>query len=206
MTFPAYSREPRRSASGTAGDVVDITLRTRRGSLAGDPLTERSRRVWSAGDYDRISAGFRDVFFLDAATGWVAGPSIYKTTDGGTNWTKQLGDGNTEFAAISFADTQNGWATGFNNLVLHTTDGGQSWIAQNVGAPPVTAITGVSAISSTTAWVAGWNGFVARTSDSGQTWRKETIAGASDVDFEDALFLDANTGWVGGNIGIWQRR
>jgi 2-polyprenyl-3-methyl-5-hydroxy-6-metoxy-1,4-benzoquinol methylase len=26
---------------------------------AGDALTERSRRVWSAGDYDRISAGFR---------------------------------------------------------------------------------------------------------------------------------------------------
>jgi SAM-dependent methyltransferase len=25
-----------------------------------DPLTERSRRVWGAGDYDRISAGFRD--------------------------------------------------------------------------------------------------------------------------------------------------
>ena len=27
---------------------------------AGDPLTDRSRRVWGAGDYDRISAGFRD--------------------------------------------------------------------------------------------------------------------------------------------------
>jgi hypothetical protein len=25
-----------------------------------DPLTERTRRIWSAGDYDRISAGFRD--------------------------------------------------------------------------------------------------------------------------------------------------
>ena len=157
-------------------------------------------------DVTPISAGFRDVFFLDAATGWVAGPSIYKTTDGGTNWTKQLGDGNTEFTAVSFSDSQNGWAVGFNNLVLHTSNGGQSWTPQNVGAPPVTALNGVAAVNSTTAWIAGWNGFVARTSDSGQTWRKETIAGASDVDFEDALFLDANTGWVGGNIGIWQRR
>ena len=25
-----------------------------------DPFTDRSRRIWSAGDYDRISAGFRD--------------------------------------------------------------------------------------------------------------------------------------------------
>jgi ubiquinone/menaquinone biosynthesis C-methylase UbiE len=27
--------------------------------LRGDPLTERSRAIWSAGEYDRISAGFR---------------------------------------------------------------------------------------------------------------------------------------------------
>ena len=25
-----------------------------------DPLTERSRRIWGAGDYDRVAAGFRD--------------------------------------------------------------------------------------------------------------------------------------------------
>jgi SAM-dependent methyltransferase len=30
------------------------------GAAAGDPLTQRSLRVWGAGDYDRISAGFRD--------------------------------------------------------------------------------------------------------------------------------------------------
>jgi len=41
--------------------------------------------------------------------------------------------------AISFFDPLNGWATGFNNLILHTTDGGQAWVLQNVGAPPVNA-------------------------------------------------------------------
>lgn len=138
-------------------------------------------------------------------TGWVAGSSLYKTTDGGTRWTKQFGDDASEFTSVSF-NAQNGWAVGFNNLVLHTTNGGQTWAAQNARAPPLTAFNGVTAISSTTAWIAGWNGFVARTIDSGQTWRKEAIAGASDVDFEDTLFFDANTGWVGGNIGIWARR
>jgi SAM-dependent methyltransferase len=29
-------------------------------AAAADPLTDRSRRIWSAGDYDRISVGFRD--------------------------------------------------------------------------------------------------------------------------------------------------
>jgi photosystem II stability/assembly factor-like uncharacterized protein len=74
-----------------------------------------------------------------------------------------------------------------------------------VGVPPVTAITGVTAVNSTTAWIAGWYGFVAGTRDGGQTWRQESIAGAEQVDFEDALFLDAQQGWVSGNIGIWKR-
>ena len=173
----------------TGGGLV---LRTTNGGASWDDVTP-------------ISAGFRDVFFIDASTGWVLGSSIYKTTDGGTTWTRQFGDSSSELDAISFFDALNGWATGFNNLVLHTTDGGQTWVMQNVGAPPVTAITGVTAVNSTTAWVAGWNGFVATTRDGGQSWRRESIAGAEDIDFEDALFTDAQTGWVGGNIGIWKR-
>lgn len=43
----------------TTGDVVTRAL-GKGASPALDPLTERSRRVWSAGDYDRISAGFRE--------------------------------------------------------------------------------------------------------------------------------------------------
>jgi photosystem II stability/assembly factor-like uncharacterized protein len=148
-------------------------------------------------------AGYRDVFFIDATTGWIVGSGIQKTTDGGASWTRQLGGA--EVDAISFADPANGWATGFNNLVLHTTDGGATWTPQQVGAPPVTAITGVTAVDAATAWVAGWSGFVAVTRDGGETWRRERIAGAEGVDFEDGHFLGAQRGWVGGNIGIWKR-
>ncbi len=41
------------------GDVVARHAILDRSSLASDPITDRTRRVWSAGDYDRISAGFR---------------------------------------------------------------------------------------------------------------------------------------------------
>ena len=41
------------------GNVVAHVAPVRRTRPAGDALTERARRVWSAGDYDRISAGFR---------------------------------------------------------------------------------------------------------------------------------------------------
>ena len=150
-------------------------------------------------------AGFREVFFIDDSIGWIVGASIYKTTDGGSTWARQYGTGASEFDAIHFSDPLNGWATGYANLVLHTTDGGENWVAQNVHAPPLTAITGVTAIDANTAWVAGWYGFVAVTRDGGLNWQRERIQGARDVFFEDAMFLDAERGWVGGNIGIWKR-
>jgi photosystem II stability/assembly factor-like uncharacterized protein len=165
--------------------------------------TTNSGATWQ--DVTPAGEGFRDVFFINASTGWIVGSSIYKTINGGLNWTKVYGTGDSELDAISFSDPLNGWATGYNNLVLHTTNGGRDWVAQNVGAPPVTAITGVTAVDSNTAWIAGWYGFVAVTTDGGMSWRREHIAGAEQVDFEDALFLDARRGWVGGNIGLWKR-
>src|SRR5919204_782619 len=51
--------EPRRSDCGTSTGDVDVRAATfKRSAPASDPLTERTRAVWSAGDYDRISAGF----------------------------------------------------------------------------------------------------------------------------------------------------
>ncbi len=43
----------------STGDVVAYVASLRRPRPAVDALAERSLRVWSAGDYDRISAGFR---------------------------------------------------------------------------------------------------------------------------------------------------
>jgi ubiquinone/menaquinone biosynthesis C-methylase UbiE len=55
----AIAHVPRRIPCGTTtGDVVALPLHRR--TSPGDALTERSRGTWSAGDYDRISAGFRD--------------------------------------------------------------------------------------------------------------------------------------------------
>ena len=165
--------------------------------------TQNGGATWQ--DVTPPTGGFRDVVFLDATTGWVVGSSISKTTDGGTSWTKQYGTEASELADISFADEQNGWAVGYSNLVLHTTDGGQHWTPQNVGAPPLTAVTGITAVSPTTAWIAGWYGFVARTTDGGQTWQPESVPGAAGVDLEDLEFTGPDIGWVGGNIGIWHR-
>ena len=54
------ARPARQSGCGpTTGDVYTSSAIFGSGIAAGDPLTERSLGIWSAGDYDRIAAGFR---------------------------------------------------------------------------------------------------------------------------------------------------
>lgn len=54
-----YETTPADHALGT-GPVTGRALFSRIASPATDPATERSNRIWSAGEYDRIAAGFRE--------------------------------------------------------------------------------------------------------------------------------------------------
>jgi len=59
MDYQATSLEPRYTRGGTpAGHAVSVAEPARRIATS-DPLADRAHRIWSAGDYDRIAAGFR---------------------------------------------------------------------------------------------------------------------------------------------------
>ncbi|MFQ5628225.1 MAG: hypothetical protein ACE5I1_05645 [bacterium] len=69
---------------------------------------------------------FDDVFFLDAATGWITNvgdAKIIKTNDGGATWTEQI-DAQAAFGlwvgfrSIGFANARLGWS---NNLNFHNS-------------------------------------------------------------------------------------
>jgi len=120
-----------------------------------------------------------DCSFVSATEGWVVGQdqTIFHTTDGGATWEKQklTGISQTQLWDIHFSDAQNGWATGscfpsgraFDSwgVVLHTTDGGESWAQQDSGTGELTA--DVTATDAQHAWVAYEFGLVLRTSDAG---------------------------------------
>ena len=59
MNYGAIKHALRRGDSARAERVSDAA-RLLRATGGRDALTKRSRRIWSAGDYDRISIGFRD--------------------------------------------------------------------------------------------------------------------------------------------------
>ncbi|MCH7819095.1 MAG: T9SS type A sorting domain-containing protein [Candidatus Marinimicrobia bacterium] len=69
------------------------------------------------------------VQFLTEKIVWSVGEfgTIIKSQNGGIIWVKQLSGTETDLFSMSFIDTLTGWVLGKNNLILHTTDGGENW-------------------------------------------------------------------------------
>jgi hypothetical protein len=93
---------------------------------------------------------------------------------------------------------------GWGPTLLRTTDGGQTWTPQAIGAP-TNVLAAVEALGPDVAWIAGAGGFVARTRDGGQSWQPEPLPGLAAWPIEALRFLDAEQGWAGGYSGIWRR-
>ena len=117
--------------------------------------------------------------FVSVSEGWVVGEdqTVFHTTDGGATWDKERLAivPRSELWDVHFSDARNGWVTGvfFDagkgydswGLVLHTTDGGESWAQQDSGTGQLTAA--VTATDAQHAWVAYEFGLMLRTYDGG---------------------------------------
>jgi photosystem II stability/assembly factor-like uncharacterized protein len=73
-----------------------------------------------------------NIFFVDKNHGWIVGQygAIYKTSNGGINWTRKSSGGATDLNSIFFADTLNGWAVGNNGMIIYSRTGGEYWSQQ----------------------------------------------------------------------------
>jgi len=91
---------------------------------------------------------FLSLHFVDENHGWIAGyrsefPELEQyhyavmlhTRDGGQTWDKQMEGVQVRLRAVRFADSQRGWAVGYDihtgiSTVFTTEDGGRNWVAQ----------------------------------------------------------------------------
>jgi photosystem II stability/assembly factor-like uncharacterized protein len=98
-----------------------------------------------------------DLYFIDDQVGFVAAEAnltstIYKTTDGGVTWTRTNYPSENDHGLmdVEFVSSFEGWATGFGpgflgqpeSAILHTTDGGQTWIRE-----PIEVLSGIMYVS-----------------------------------------------------------
>ena len=122
---------------------------------------------WSEGV---IGGGdFNDIFFVNESLGFASGPVVYKTTNGGDNWSVVLSEGNPIYSSVYFTDELNGWTVGEdinsnNGIIYHSTDGGENWLQENT--PTFDALFGVFFANNNSGWTVGHLGTVAATENS----------------------------------------
>jgi len=102
--------------------------------------------------------------------------------------------------AIFFIDEQNGWAFGYQGVIIHTQDGGKTWVQQKVALPCNSELYGIHFVDEQHGWVTGsyvgGNAFILSTSNGGKTWK---VFETNEVKLpRDIFFIDNKKGWVCG--------
>ncbi len=150
-----------------------------------------------------------DIWFVDALVGWTVNSNgqIWKTTDGGDTWTRQMTLPNTYLRCIGFADAERGWVGTLSpaQRLLHTSDGGTTWsTVPNLPALAPSKVCGISVVNPDVVYASGTNDPVfkprmMKTVDGGETWTAWEMREHASV-LIDTLFLDELRGWVVGGI------
>jgi photosystem II stability/assembly factor-like uncharacterized protein len=125
-----------------------------------------SSTIRNTSEVSTILNYFYSVYFSDADNGWLVGINndtvpvgkVFKTTDGGTNWTDVSPSGvdNISLRDAYFVNSQEGWVVGGNTItdtgyIYHTIDGGTSWEAEFSFSPAL--FRGIDGFGSSLLWV-----------------------------------------------------
>jgi photosystem II stability/assembly factor-like uncharacterized protein len=115
-------------------------------------------------------------------------------------WQNPKPQGNT-LTAMSFVDANTGWAVGTGGfygsaVIMHTTDGGMTWEAQDSGAEY--ALHDVCFIDGNNGWAVGTQTTILKTTDGGNTWTSNYDAPRLPSALTGVCFVDAQTGWAVG--------
>ena len=151
---------------------------------------------------------FDDVFFLNENLGWAANgyyAAVYKTTDGGLNWTEQLNEndipGGYYFRNIEFLNEDIGFIGTLNGTFFKTIDGGTNWTEVTNITPNPNALCGLDAVGTSTIYGCGayFNpAHIIKSIDSGDTWTFTDMSSYANG-LVEVLFLDELTGFASGS-------
>jgi photosystem II stability/assembly factor-like uncharacterized protein len=132
----------------------------------------------------------------DHAVGW-AGTLLHRDI----NW-EIVSEGFTNnLTGTDFADADNGWVVGWEGVIYHTTDGGDSWIQQNSGTNK--DLLAVDFITNYSGMAVGKNGTVLKAIHSGEFWIDKSIS--TNLHFYSVHRRYGGRAWVAGEFGnIWK--
>ncbi len=141
-------------------------------------LRQGSRET--VGDFylDKVVTCGRDVVWASGADG-----VVLRTADGGRTWQNRSPTGFTNYLqGLTALDADHAWAAGHKQdgyaPILHTTNGGLTWVRQSGGdATNMDNILGIAAADALRLWAVGFHGvsegMVIGSTDGGATWQTQ---------------------------------
>jgi photosystem II stability/assembly factor-like uncharacterized protein len=146
--------------TGASNDVIDIKLFS---NQLGYALTQNEFLATVDGGTSWVildsliniqPGAFKSFYFVDENNIFiVSDDKLLKSNNGGINW--QLFDfGYDRVTKILFVDNENGWAIGFDGLVLQTINGGERWSKINSHSRQH-YLNNIYFLNSASGWIAG---------------------------------------------------
>ncbi len=122
-------------------------------------------------DFTGAASIVRGVDFINSTTGWICGNGgkIFKTSDGGANWTLQATGTTVNVMDIDAIDLNIVYAVVYNNIFLSTTNSGSTWNSAS-GLFTNSYLNKVEFLSSTTGYATTVYENVYKTTNSGASW------------------------------------
>jgi len=135
------------------------------------------------------------IFFI---SGILSGPLLFAQG----SWERLDVPGTQTLRALSFVDTLYGWAAGDSGTILHTINGGDTWILQESGTS--LEIHGLFFLNRRVGWATAFNyseppfgTILLKTIDGGENWTS-TAYPDENLFMTCICFLDSLNGWMGG--------
>lgn len=126
--------------------------------------------------------------------------NVVISRDNGLTWIQSIAPTRTLLTAVSFPDSQHGWAVGHDGVIIATRDGGQTWERQDNGKDIETVFLDVLFLSSTRGFAVGAYGKFQATTDGGKTWIVSHL-GADEVHYNRLSVAPDGTLYLAGESG-----
>jgi photosystem II stability/assembly factor-like uncharacterized protein len=116
-----------------------------------------------------------DIAVSNAKSIWVVSSNaIYHSDDSGRTWKLSLRDTSNRsgFRSIAFATADTGWVVGNKGTILHTNDGGNTWLSQKSRVKA--DLKRISVVDPFVVWIVG-DALLLRSLDGGKNWLRQNL-------------------------------